>query len=210
MNQNLENYQPENPQYVLDDIVREEFPLELDFINAVQSEKLETKRDVMRFIGRTFTATFPESEYVTRLMDDTEKRAIRDQYCQLVENQLPERKRQLEEALEEAKRMKKEAEERYASALQEVATMAAEVKLGTVEQKLKGSDTFTIALAGYYLTYTWNEAKQVFVLAKGYEVQDANDLWSSDENNRQQMLDLFGCEFAETQRKENDSFDGEF
>lgn len=210
MNQNLESYQPQNPQYVLDDVVREEFPLELDFINAVQSEKLETKRDVMRFIGRTFTATFPESEYVTRVMDDYEKGAIRGEYCQLVENILPERKRQLEEALEEAKRMKKEAEERYASALQEVATMAAEVKLGTVEQKLKGSDTFTIALAGYYLTYTWNEARQVFVLAKGYEVQDDGDLWSSDENNRQQMMTLFGATFPDFQMKEGDNYDGEF
>lgn len=211
MNQSLENYEPQNPQYVIDDVVREEFPLELDFINAVQSEKLETKRDVMRFIGRTFTATFPESEYVTRVMDDYEKGAIRGEYCQLVENLLPERKRQLEEALEEAKRMKKEAEERYASALQEVATMAAEVKLGTVEQKLKGSDTFTIALAGYYLTYTWNEAKQVFVLAKGYEVEDPTNVFSSDENNRAQMLSIFGAEFPETQpRAQIKDFDGEF
>lgn len=211
MKQDIEGYMPQNPQYVLDDVVREEFPLELDFINAVQSEKLETKRDVMRFIGRTFTATFPETEYVTRVMDDYEKGAIRGEYCQLVENLLPERKRQLEEALEEAKRMKKEAEERYASALQEVATMAAEVKLGTVEQKLKGTDTFTIALAGYYLTYTWNEAKQVFVLAKGYEVEDPTNVFSSDENNRTQMLELFGCEFPEPQPKAQiKDFDGEF
>ena len=210
MKQELENYSPQNPQYVLDDNVREEFPLELDFLNAVQSEKLETKRDAMKYIGRTFTATFPETEYVTRLMDDFEKRAIRDEYCQLVENLLPERKRQLEEALEEAKRMKKDAEERYASALQEVATMAAEVKLGTVETKLKGTDTFTIALAGYYLTYTWNEARQVFVLAKGYEIPDTSDVWSSDENNRGQMLDIFGMEFPEVQPKSENQFDGDF
>lgn len=211
MKQELGSYVPQNPQFVLDDVIREEFPLELDFIGAVQSEKLETKRDVMRFVGRTFTATFPESEYVTRVMDDYEKGAIRGEYCQLVENILPERKRQLEEALEEAKRMKKEAEERYASALQEVATMAAEVKLGTVEQKLKGSDTFTIALAGYYLTYTWNEAKQVFVLAKGYETEDPTNVFSSDENNRQQMLSLFGAEFPEPQpRAQTVDFDGDF
>lgn len=210
MKQDLENYISENPQYVLSDYVREEFPLELDF-KSIPNEDLRTKRDAMKFVGKTFTATFPDAEYVTRLMDDFEKQAIREEYCQLVENQLPERKRQLEEALEEAKRMKKEAEELYASALQEVATMAAEVKLGTVETKLKGSDTFTIALAGYYLTYTWNEAKQVFVLAKGYEVQNESDLWSSDENNRAQMLELFGVELAEPQPKaQSVDFDGDF
>lgn len=210
MKQDLENYNPKEPRFVLKDYVREEFPLELDF-KAIPGEQLNTKRDTMQFIGRTFTSTFPETAYATRMMDDFEKQAIREEYCQLVENILPERKRQLEEALEEAKRMKKEAEERYASALQEVATMAAEVKLGTIEMKLKGTDTFTIALAGYYLTYTWNEDRQVFVLADGYEVQDASDVWSSDENNRQQMLELFGCEFPETASRTSDNqFDGDF
>ena len=209
MNQDLENYIPDNPQYVIDDNIREEFPIELDF-KGIQNEQLLTKRDAMKFIGRTFTATFPETEYATRVMDDFEKQAIRSEYCQLVENLLPERKRQLEEALEEAKRMKKEAEERYASALQEVTVMAAEVKLGTVEQKLKGSDTFTIALAGYYLTYTWNESRQVFVLAKAYQIPDTSDVWASDENNRQQMLELFGAVFDERPVASEDPSEGDF
>lgn len=209
MKKEIENYRPSSPQYVIDEAVREEFPTELDF-KAIPSENLKTKREAMKFIGSKFTATFPEAEYVTRLMDDNEKAAIRDEYCQLVENTLPERKRQLEEALEEAKRMKKEAEERYASALQEVASMAAEVKMGTVEEKLSGSDTFCIALAGYYLTYTWNEQKQVFVLAKAYEVQDASDMWASDTNNREQMLELFGVEMPEFKPRNDNQFDGEF
>lgn len=211
MKQELENYTPNNPQFVIDDKVREEFPLVLDFINAVPGERLETKRDAIKFIARTFTATFPETEYVTRVMDDVEKQAIRDEYCQLVEKVKPERKRQYEEALEEAKRMKKEAEERLAAVEQEIESMAAHVNLGTVEQKLKGSDTFTIALAGYYLTYTWNEERQVFVLAKGYEVDDMTDVFSSDENNRRQMLEIFGAEFPEPQQKAMTvDFNGEF
>ena len=89
--------------------------------------------------------------------------------------------------------------------------MAANENLGTVEQKLKGSDTFTIALAGYYLTYTWNEERQVFVLAKGYEVDDMTDVFSSDENNRRQMLEIFGAEFPEPQQKARTvDFNGEF
>ena len=211
MKQDLENYQPANPEYVLDDHVREEFPLELDFKNLPGQEPLPTKRDAMKFIGRVFTATFPEGDYVTRRMDEFEKKNIREEYCQLVENQLPERKRQLEEALEEAKRMKKEAEERYASALQEVATMAAEVKLGTVETRLKGTDTFCMALAGYYLTYTWNEARQTFVLAKGYEIQDNSEIFASDENNREQMLQLFGVELPKAEpRQPQNTYDGDF
>lgn len=197
----LESYTPKNPEYVLDDDVRETFPLELDFKGI---EGMQTKREMMRFIGKRFTATFPEGEYVTRKMDDYEKHVIREGYCALVENAMPERKRLLEEALEEAKRLKKEAEERYASVLQEIAALAAEVKLGTKEAKLKGADTFCIALAGYYLTYTWNDKKQVFVLAKGYEIPDKSEIFSSDENNREQMLELFGAEFPRTEKKEED------
>ena len=194
-------YVPEDMEFVLDDAVREEFPLALDFKDAQTDEKLNSKRDIMRFIGRSFTATFPDTEYVTRYMDNHEKSELRSEYCQLVENLLPERKRNLEEAIEEAKRIKKEAEELYASTLQEINTMAAEVKLGTKEVKLKGSDTFCIALAGYYLTYTWNEKMNVFVLAKATKVTSAS-LWSSDDNNRDQLRELFGMEFPETEIEE--------
>lgn len=204
MKQELENYRPDAPEYVLTDVVREEFPLELDFKNV---EGLDGKRETMKFIGSKFTAFFPENEYVTRKMDEFEKKNIREEYCTLVENALPTRKRELEEALEEAKRMKKEAEERYAAALQEIASMAAEVKLGTVEERLKGSDIFTIAIAGYYLTYTWNEATQTFKLAKGVEIPDRSDVWSQDENNRKMMLELFGCEFPYPEQGEPEAQD---
>ena len=207
MKADLENFRPQNPIYVLDEQVKDEFPLELDFKALPNEEPLPTKRDALRFIGKRFTATFPESEYVTRIMDDFEKKAIREEYCTMVENILPERKRQLEEALDEAKRMKKEAEERYAAALQEVAAMAAEVKLGTVEERLKKDDTFCIALAGFYLTYTWSEPKQAFVLAKAYEIEDNSEIFSSDENNREQMLQLFGMEFQEVERQEANADD---
>lgn len=196
MKKDLENYRPEKKDYVLSDAVKEEFPLELDFKGI---EGAQTKRDAIKFIGSKFTALFPEGEYVERRMDEFEKHAIREEYCLLVENTLPQRKRELEEALEEAKRMKKEAEERYAAALQEVYLYAAEVKRGIIDERLKSSDTFMIALAGYNLIYTWNEKTQTFVLAKGEEILDETDVWCSDDNNRKQMLELFGCEFPETQ-----------
>lgn len=204
MKQELENYQPAQPEYILSDAVREEFPLELDFKTI---EGAENKRDAIRFIGAKFTAVFPENEYVERKMDDFEKRAIREEYCVLVENTLPSRKREMEEAIEEAKRMKKEAEERYAAALQEVYAYAAEVKQGIIETKLKGSETFKIALAGYYLTYTWNEGTQTFVLAKAEEIPDCTDVFSQDENNRGMMLSLFGAEFPYPEQQSQESGD---
>ena len=196
-----ENYTPQDIEFVLDDGA-EEFPPELDF----KPQGCGTKREAMKFVGRQMTVTFPENEYVTRKMDSVEKSGLRMKYCSLVENILPERKRQLEEALEEAKRLKKEAEELYASTLQEINMMAAEARQGTVEMRLRGSDTFCMALAGHYLTYTWNEARQLFTLAKCTEIPDSTEIFANDENNRRQMLDLFGCEFP-YQEEEKDDID---
>ena len=197
MKKDLENYTPQNPEYVVDEEVRGLFPFELDFSVA----GLKDKKECMKYIGKNFTAVFPSNEFAERKMDSFERTNIREEYCEMVENIIPKRKRELEEALEEAKRMKKEAEERYTAALGEVFAFAAEVKTGVTEVPLKPSDTFCMALAGYYLTYTWNEHSKTFILAKAVEIPEESDLWSNDENNRQMMLELWGCEFPE--RKED-------
>lgn len=189
-------------EYVIGDEARELFPLELDFTGMTDGDENPDKRTIMRYVGRNFTATFPDKEYVTRRMMEDEKAALRGDYCQLVENVLPERRRQMEEAIEEAKRMRKEAEERYASALQEISAMAAEVKMGTVETCIKGTDTFCMALAGYYLYYTWDEASKTFLLAKATPITDTS-LWASDEKNRDMMRQHFGYEFPENEQTTN-------
>ena len=196
--ESLENYQPKDVEYILSDEVREEFPLELRFNDC------ETKKDVMRFVGKNFTVTFPDGEYVTRKMDDHEKAVLRKEYCSLVENVLPERKRMKEEAYEESKRIKKEADEAFSSTLQEISGIAAEVKQGTVETRLKGTDTFCIALAGYYLYYTWNG--EAMVLAKATRIEDSS-LWSQDDKNREMMRELFGMEFPEAETETDDNAD---
>lgn len=197
----LENYTPQELEFIIDEEAKDIFPCELDFINNVNNEHLANKREVLKFVGQNFSATFPDGEYVTRKMDEYEKTTLRGEYCQLVENLLPERKRQLEEALEEAKRLKKEAEELYSLTLQEINIMAAEVKQGKVEARLKSTDTFCMALAGYYLYYTWSEPRQVFVLAKATKANDAS-LWSSDEKNREMLREIFGYEFPENETPE--------
>ena len=96
--------------------------------------------------------------------------------------------------------MKKDAEEAYASVLMEVAKYAAEVKLGTVDVRLKAKDVFCIALSGYYLIYTWDNTKELFVLAKAYEIPDKNELWANEEKNREAMKTLFDLDFPEMEQ----------
>ena len=205
MKSELLNYKPEAVEYVLDDVVAETFPRELDFLSldgdALMGEKkLQTKRDVLNFVGKHFTATFPTDEFAVRRLTDFEIKATREEYCALTEDLLPVRKAELEEAIEKAKKLKRDAEEAVAAVVQDIAAYAAQVKQGTKELLLKSKDTFCISLAGYYLVYTWDEQKQTFVLANGYEVQDNTEIWAADERNREAMLLCFGAEFPEGNR----------
>lgn len=205
MKSELLNYKPDSVEYVVDDVVAETFPNELDFLSLDEDQlmgdrPLRTKRDVMNFVGKHFTAQFPTDEFAVRKLTDFEIKATRDEYCALTEDLLPVRKAELEEAIEKAKKLKRDAEEAVAAVVQDIAAYAAQVKQGTKELLLKSKDTFTIALAGYYLVYTWDEQKQTFVLANGYEVADNSELFADDTRNREMMLQLFGCEFEERPR----------
>ena len=192
MKSDLKNYTPAEIEFVLEEEAKELFPLALDFAklgeDKLMGEKpITNKREALKFIGKMFTATYPDNELVTRKLDDFEKQNIREEYCTLEENDVPKRKLELEIAIEKAKKMKKDAEEAYASVLMEVAKYAAEVKLGTVDVRLKAKDVFCIALSGYYLIYTWDNTKELFVLAKAYEIPDKNELWANEEKNREAM-----------------------
>lgn len=206
MKSELLNYKPESIEYVVDDVVAEQFPQELDFLSLDEGQlmgdkQLKTKRDVLNFVGKHFTAQFPTDEFAVRKLTDFEIKATREEYCALTEDLLPVRRAELEEAIEKAKKLKRDAEEAVAAVVQDIAAYAAQVKQGTKELLLKSKDTFSIALAGYYLIYTWDEQKQKFVLANGYEVTDQSEIFADDTKNREMMLSLFGAEFPETQRK---------
>lgn len=210
MKADLKNYTPTNVEYIIEEDAKELFPLSLDFSslgeNKLNGEKpITNKRDALKFIGKMFTATFPDNELVTRKLDDFEKNNIREEYCTLEENDVPKRKLELEIAIEKAKKMKKDAEEAYAYVLMEVAKYAAEVKLGTVDVRLKAKDTFCIALAGYYLVYSWDNTKEIFVLAKAYEIPDRTELWANEEKNRKAMKELFDLDFPEVEQMDQTS-----
>ncbi len=181
MKADLINYVPENIEYVLEDGIKDIFPLELDFLsladqNLCGEKPLKTKADVMKFVNKHFIATQPDNELVTRYLDDFEKSNIREEYCMLEENEVPARKQELEEVLEKAKKMKKDAENAYASVLMEVAKYAAEVRLGTADMRLKSKNTICLALAGHYLVYNWDSNKSKFMLAKAYEIPDPTEI----------------------------------
>lgn len=200
---NLKGYEPKDVQYILSDNVKDIFPAELDFNGKeIGKKKVKTAADAMKLIGKDFSATFPTGEMVERSLDDFEVSNIREEYCVMCENDLPERERHLEEVLEQIKSMKKKAEEELAGCRMNIAKLTAQVKNGTADVTLKNGETFCIALAGYYVYYTYDRNKNKFVLAKAYEVTDRTELWSQEDTNRKAMLELFGLEFPEPEKPE--------
>lgn len=206
---NLKDYEPKHIEYVLGDAEKELFPAELDF-TKVKGQKIKTAADAMKYIGKCFNATFPANETAERNLDEFEVHNIREEYCVLQENEVPKRKMNLEETLEQIKSMKKRAEESYNSILMEVAKYAAEVKQGTREQRLSAKNTFCIALAGYYVIYTYDKESNTFVLAKAFQVSDRCEIWAQESMNRDTMLKDFGLEFPEPEKPEEaeDADDG--
>lgn len=210
MKADLIDYVPDNIEYVLEDGIKDIFPLELDFLSLTDDKlcgekSLKTKADVMKFVNKHFLVTQPDNELVTRYLDNFEKSNIREEYCMLEENEVPSRKQELEEALEKAKKMKKDAEEAYASVLMEVAKYAAEVRLGMVDMRLRSKDTICLALAGHYLIYNWDSNKSKFMLAKAYEIPDPTEVWANETKNRESMKTVFGLEFPEAERSREES-----
>lgn len=194
MYRDLDNYAPSTVDYVLDEEVKEIFPLELDFKKV--NENLSSVKDTIKFISEEFTATFPDGESATRLLDRYEIDNIREEYCVMQERELP----QLQERFQELKQQLKDADDALKGKQQEINRYASEVRAGVREIRLKTNETFQIALNGYYLTYTYDRERKVFVLAKAFEIPDRTELWANEDKNRAAMLSYFDIEYPEAEK----------
>lgn len=201
MYKDLENYQPKNIEYILDEDIKEMFPdiLELDF-KTIKGAECKTVKDAIKLVGKEFTSTFPENELAVRKLDNFEVSNIREEYCIMQEQDLPK----LIERYQEIKQALKDADDALKGKMQEINTYASEVRAGIRESRLRSTETFQIALAGYFFTYTWDRNKEVFVLAKAFEIPDRTEIWANEEKNRAAMLEYFGIKFPEIEIEERD------
>lgn len=188
MLQKLENYRPKEIEFALSDELKENFPLTL-FDGATGVD------EIFKLIDENFVAIYPESAKAVRKMDAYEKAETRAEYCSFTENELPKRIEELEEAVQAAKTMKKNAEDRLEDIRRRIAELAAEVKRGTKEVELPKHHTIRIALNGYYLFYAWVDGK--FQLCDGNKIPkwDRGELWSQEGKNVEAMANLFGYNF---------------
>jgi predicted HNH restriction endonuclease len=191
------NYKPEQIEFVLDESVKEKFSEVL-----VIFDKAKTFKEVLKIVNERMTATFPENEIAQRKLDDFEIKNIREEYCLMQENDLPEALQNQLEEYEEAKRMKKAADDRLDACRQRISELAARVKKGTEDVRLKANTSFCIALYGHYLYFTWLKDESKVVLAKAVKIGEwgEREIWSQEDKNRQAFIDLFNIEFPEVKK----------
>lgn len=191
----LKDYRPQKIDFVLDDKAKETFKEVMVLFKGAKSSK-----EALKVFKEKFNCLFPEGELAARQYDQHEVSMIREEYCLKEENDLPKRKQELQETLEEIKAMKKAAEEAYNSILLEIADLAARVKQGTTDFKLSSTETVRIALNGYFLFYSWVDGEMKLVKAQRIPDWDRNTLWSQEDTNREAMNELFGVEFPEVEK----------
>lgn len=187
------DYCPEHVDFVISEAAKEKFPMTL-FDDAKSFKEIEEQ------INKHFVALFPENEVTLRRLDDYEVSNIREEYCKIQEDQLPGAIYAQQQAYEEAKQMKKEADDNVLAIQTRISELAARVKKGTDEIRLPSTETITFALNGYNLTYTWCEDKFRLAKAELIPVWSRNELWSQEHQNRKAMMDLFGIEYPEVKK----------
>ena len=110
---NLKDYRPKKLIFKLSDKIREMFPAKL-------FEGAKNPEEVIKQFNEKFNATFPEKVTAIREMDKFEIEQTREEYCLKQENDVPKRMTELADAIETAKRIKKDAEERYESLMNQI------------------------------------------------------------------------------------------
>jgi hypothetical protein len=191
----LKNYEPLFIKIVLDDATREKYADMLVIFKGAKNVE-----DVIRELRDNFSAEFPEKEVVRRSLDDFEIANIREEYCTIQENELPDAIREQLDAYERAKRLKKEADDNLLTVRKNIADLAARVKDGAEDFRLSSKNTVKLACAGQFFYYSWINERMELVKVEKIPSWDAKSLWSLEERNRLAFKDVLGIDLPETDR----------
>lgn len=138
---------------------------------------------------------------VSRHMDHVEKKLLREQYENVLENILPVNEKKYAIAtneLAEAKRKEKEALETVNATITEVKCLAQEVKRGLKEMNLDENFTYKVPFKGRFYCYTYID--KAIRLVKIYDIpeHERGEIFSSDASNQEFIENNFGKKDEQT------------
>ncbi len=191
----LKDYRPGEINFALDDEVKEKFADVLTIFDGADDVE-----EVISKVNEYFNAEFPSKEVARRYIDTYEIQNIREEYCEIVEEELPEAERELLEAIDRAKHIKKEAEDSLLSVRNRIKELAARITDGKEDFKLSSKNTFRIALNHYYLTFSWVDGQVKLAKAEKIPAWDKDKIWAQEDRNRKGMEELFGYKFPEVEK----------
>ena len=176
---------------------------------TVLFEGADSLEEIERVLADKFTVLNANIS-TTRKLDAYEKRTIRENYSELIENDKIECEQSLAKIEAEAKNAVKDAKERLQSVNTQISDLVQQVKGGVKSIELPDSTTYRIAIDNHYLYYTWLNGK--FILAKTELIPewDRRELFNMQERNQRAFQDVFGIdlqpeEVAEGQEPEQES-----
>ena len=129
---------------------------------------------------------------VQRHMDANEKRLVRENYQEVLEDTLPKLERDYAvhlSVLNEAKRNEKEASEMVNAAITEAKLLAKEAKIGLKEIKLDDITTFRIPNENKYYFYTYIDKQLKLCAVREIPDMEKRELWNSGVNNSKLFSD---------------------
>jgi hypothetical protein len=158
-----------------------EFQTASDGTNMPESfGTFETPEEMSKFIGGSLVAV-NSALTCNRHMDAKEKKDMREEYSDLLENIVPVYEKRWSEAdlaFTSAKKALKEAEENYNAEIAKTKELAQQVKRGLQEMDLDEKFTFRIAYMGRYYFYTWIDKELRLCLIRTILESEKQDLYN--------------------------------
>lgn len=132
---------------------------------------------------------------VNRHMDHVEKKLLREQYEDVLENVLPLNEKKLSVATSEAteaKKKEKDAQETVNATITEVKGLAYEVKRGLREMRLDENYTFKVPFRGRFYFYTFIDGNVRLVKINDIPEHEKSEIFNSSASNEDFIETNFG------------------
>ena len=186
-----ENYRPKNITF---DVAGDETPMPETFGDYKKHE------DVLKFLGDSNMTTINQALTVSRHMDASEKKDIREQYIDVLENVLPRQEKDHSvkvQTFNEAKRAEKDANEMVNASISEAKILAKDAKRGLKEIKLDDVYTFRIPYKSRYYFYTWIDQELKLCRISEIPEHEKSEIWNAMAANEEFIDSHFGDGEAE-------------
>lgn len=146
-----------------------------------------TAEEALKFVGVNLTA-INHGITVSRLMDSVEKKMIREEYIDVMENLVPGFENELSTAdrnLTAAKNLLKKAEEGYDYIITKAKCLAQEVKRGLKDITLDEKYTFRVPYKGRYYFFTYIDKQLRLCMIRDISESEKAEIWNQMAGNEE-------------------------